>query len=961
MKKTGVVLSLLFIFLLSLCGGCSEKAQSPEEYPVYEKYRDIPGVTQQEIDAIEELRTKYGSFSVAMNYSTEAFQREDGTIGGYTSLFCLWLTDLFDIPFKAEILEWDDLISGLAAHEVDFTGELMATEERRKLYFMTDAIAERSIKIFRLKGASKLSDLAAGRKLRYAFLDGSTAGGYVTDASDYAFEITYVKDYGEAVHLLREGDIDAFFEDGSAEAAFDAYEDIDAEEFFPLIYTPISLSTANPELAPVVSIVQKYLEHGAIYHLTELYNQGEREYLRHKLFMQLTAEEKAYLKNRKIVRVGAEFDNYPASFYNKTEDQWQGIAIDVLDGVSELTGLSFTVANSSDAIWTQLLEDLEKGDVALITELIPSKDREGHFIWPDVPYSIDHYALISRAEQENISVNQIWYSSVAIAEDTAYAEVFGKWFPNHQHVKFYSSTDDCYLALETGEVDFVMANRNSMLSMTNYSEKPGFKVNILFDNTYESRFGLNADEEILCSIIGKAQKLVDTKSITDRWIHRVFDYRGKIARSQRLFLIGLAAMLLLVLALLVALLFRHRRSGKELEALVRRRTSELEVQTEAAKQASRAKSDFLSNMSHEIRTPLNAIIGMAQISRQIPQVPEKARTANEKIISASNHLLGVLNDILDMAKIESGKFSLAEEAFALLPAMEEVAEIFTQRCREKGVGFLVEFDPEIDVYVLGDKLRLKQVLINLLGNAVKFTDRDGRIVFAVQARRSSTEHIDLYFSVKDSGIGMTEEQLSRLFVAFSQADDAVAVKYGGTGLGLAISQNMVRKMGGKIEVESRPSQGSRFRFTVSFQKARKTEETGQPDGTPDFSGKRILLAEDVEVNRLILAELLSDTGVNIEEAADGKAALELFAQSPEGYYDLILMDIQMPRMNGYDAAVAIRKLSRSDAEAVPIIAMTANAFNEDVEKALEHGMNEHIAKPLDLQIVRKKLAAYLKK
>ena len=960
-RKLAIAGILVFLFLLPLAG-CQVKTETEPGSPVYGSYKDIPGVTQEEIAAIEALKKRHDAFVVAMNHSTEAFYRDDGTIGGYTALFCEWLTGLFGMPFAPSIVEWDALLEGLGSRAIDFTGELTATPERRTTYHMTDAIAERTIKMFRLAGAEKLSVLAAERTLRYAFLEGATSVAYVSEGADESFVPVYVNDYDEVAVLLRAGAIDAFFEDSTAEAAFDVYGDIVASQYFPLIYTPVSLSTANPELAPIVSVVQKYLDRGAVYHLTELYNRGERDYRKHKLFTRLTKEEKHYLRTHAAGRgvpIAVEYDNYPCSFYNTTERRWQGIVLDVLREIGGLTGLSFEIANEPGASWPELLGALTEGRVALISELIPSTERQGQFLWPDTPYCTDNFALISRAEQENIRVNQILYSSVALAEDTAYEEVFDKWFPDHPRTVRYDSTDACFLALERGDVDFVMASRNLMLSMTNYAEKPGFKVNILFSRTYSSSFGLNKNERVLCSIISKAQELVEMERISDQWIHRVFDYRAKLARTQMPYLIGLAALLALVLALLLILLRRNKRSGRELERLVRLRTQELEVQTEAAQEASRAKSEFLSRMSHEIRTPLNAIIGMAQVGRQVPGLPQKALEAVNEIITASNHLLGVLNDVLDMAKIESGKFVLADEPFALLTAMREVDGIIAQRCREKGIAFVAPLHDVPDIGVRGDKLRLKQVLINLLGNAVKFTDEGGRVRFTIAREREADDALTLRFAVEDNGIGMTDEQASRLFAAFEQADNTVAVKYGGTGLGLAISQNMVRKMGGEIVVESRIGEGSRFSFSITLPKAELAVETPAEDGPPDLSGHTILLAEDVEVNRLVLMELLGDTGLRIEMACDGPQALERFREAGPGYYGLILMDVQMPGMDGYETTRAIRALPREDARTIPIIAMTANAYKEDIDKALESGMNGHVAKPVDIGIVRSVLRRYL--
>jgi signal transduction histidine kinase len=404
-----------------------------------------------------------------------------------------------------------------------------------------------------------------------------------------------------------------------------------------------------------------------------------------------------------------------------------------------------------------------------------------------------------------------------------------------------------------------------------------------------------------------------------------------------------------------------RDSSKHLEDTVRERTRELEIQTAAAQVASRAKGEFLARMSHEIRTPLNAIIGMTQIARKTKS-REKVNSSLEEIATASSHLLDILNDILDMSKIESGKFALINEIFFLKTAMKEVTNIIRLRCADKHITLVTDFDTLPAAGVRGDRLRLKQVLINLLGNAVKFTPEGGKIEFSASAGGQSDTHITINFAVRDTGIGMNEEQLAKVFKAFEQGDNTISVHYGGTGLGLAISKSLVEMMGGDIIVQSKPGEGSTFTFTAKLEKTEEvfTDEAEKVEEAPDLSGKRILLAEDVEINRLILRELLMETRVSIDEADDGNDVLEKFIASPPNYYDLVFMDIQMPKMDGYEAARRIRALERPDAAEVPIIAITANAYREDIQRALDAGMNGHIAKPINLQAVMRILAEKLK-
>ena len=384
-------------------------------------------------------------------------------------------------------------------------------------------------------------------------------------------------------------------------------------------------------------------------------------------------------------------------------------------------------------------------------------------------------------------------------------------------------------------------------------------------------------------------------------------------------------------------------------------STELVEMKESAEESTRAKSAFLANMSHEIRTPLNAVIGMSEVARRrsIEHFPEIADMIDE-VLNASQHLLGVLNDILDFSKIESGKLTIIDEAFALKEALQSVESIFMRRCEEKEIQMDTNISELPELVVLGDELRIKQVLINLLGNAVKFTEDHGRISFLTQICSISEENIHLRFTIIDTGIGIAEGLLERLFTAFDQVDSTITRRFGGTGLGLAISQKLVEEMGGKISVKSKLNEGSEFSFELILP-ITATEETMQITLTPDelvtttLAGKRVLLVEDIEINRLILAELLGDTGLSLDEAEDGETAVHIFSQSNENHYDLIFMDIQMPGIDGYEAARQIRALNRCDATEIPIIAMTANAYREDIQKAMEAGMNAHIAKPIQVE------------
>ncbi|MDR1481690.1 MAG: transporter substrate-binding domain-containing protein [Synergistaceae bacterium] len=1116
-------------------------------------YLVVPGVTDEEILAIETLRRQTSGFVYGMNLTTETFYDQDGGIKGYSSLFCGWLTDLFGIPFKPEIYEWDELIDGLRSHEIDFCGELTATEERKGTYFMTDAIAERSVKLMRIAGSELVSNAEESRPPRYAFLEGVETYSQVANLTDEPFEPIFINNYDTAYRLLKSGEADAFFDESVAEAAFDRYDDVMAEDFFPHIYGPVSLSTRNPKLAPVISVVQKALQNGASSLLAELYKQGENDYLRHKLFSWLTGEEREYVRESVVsgrrVRLAAEYDNYPSSFYNERENEWQGVAFDVLREVKALTDLDFVVINDRFAEWPQLLWMLENGETQIITELVRSQNREGRFLWSDIPNQSDHYALLSRAEYDDISINEVLHLPIGIIKDTVYAEIFRDWFPNHANATEYANSIEAFDALERGEVDLVMASLNQLLCMTNFYERPGFKAIRIFERSYESFFGFNYEEKILASVVSKAMRLVDVKGISNRWARRVFDYRRKMERGQRLWLIGASILMLFVIALLFVLFLRRRQEGKILERTVFERTREIIRQDELlhaindaaalllamdesefedtlragmermarcvgvdrvriwksgmedgalvytqafewlereimprsgssdwktafpyikiipawetklsdglcinglfrnlsraeqdllapygilsflvipifmeekfwgfinfdncheehafsedeesilrsgslllsnavvrnettrnlvrareeAISSTKAKSAFLATVSHELRTPLNAIIGLSEVELR-ENLPQRTQSNLEKILNSGSNLLAIVNDILDISKIEAGGFEITPKDFDVATLINDIVQLNIVRIGSKNISFSLEIDENIPAKLHGDELRIKQVLNNLLSNAFKYTN-EGRVIFRVHSRREDDSAV-VRFTVMDTGVGIEREEIGKLFEAYSQMRSRPDHNIEGTGLGLSITKHLAQLMGGTISVKSKYGRGSVFIVTFRLKIADKTSigsETADNLRRLRFMGDRVrgrrdlvraympqgrvLVVDDVMTNLDVARGLMMPYGLTVDCVSGGREAIGLIRAISDdipdsGKYDIIFMDHMMPGMDGVETTRVIRKeIGTEYARTVPIVALTANALSGSRDMFLRNGFNGFISKPIDI-------------
>jgi signal transduction histidine kinase len=919
-------------------------------------YLDVPGITQEEIDGIERVKAARKSLVFANERSSELFTGMDGRLGGAAVLISGWLTEFFGIRVEPAIIPWRGIVEGLEDGKVDFTGEMNPSGQRQRHYFMTTPISERSIQYMRMPGAEPLSEIRLTRPVRYAFLMGSVNFRLARDSVVRPYVASSMPDIGEAWRALASGKVDAYVAEAPVKASFDPFGEVVTVNILPVVTSEVSLTARRQELAPFISTVQKYLDSSGRSSFQEFYREGYRDYIRTRFLSSLTRAELEWVRNRsrenggEPVLVGLEFDNYPISFYNEREGEFQGIAVDILNEIRDLTGLRMEEAPGAPESWPSTLDMLESGEISVVSELVRTPGREGRFLWTDKPYLTDRYAFLSLTGTPDVTLLDVRDMRVGLSKSSDYSELFWKWFPEHSRTVTYPDNVQPFGGLERGEVDLVMGTHNELLAMTNYLERPYFKVNILIDRNYESFFGISRKDPELRSIISKAQMLVDTEEIASRWRTRVFDYRGALARARMPFMAAGLGLLALVIVLLTVMFVRSRRVGRMLEEAVAFRTEELTRQIAISERASKAKSDFLARTSHEIRTPMNAIIGFSELAQREHGKPG-ALEYIRGIRSAGASLLTIINDILDFSKIESGGLQLAPAPYRASSLLNDAVTLIRVRMGERPVKLVTELSRDIPSVMTGDSGRIRQILLNLLSNAVKYTER-GRIRLSAEAERVGEDSARLSFEVEDTGLGIRPEDLARLFGEFTRLDEKRNSGVEGTGLGLAIARSLCRAMGGDIEAESTYGIGSVFRAwivqkVVDWTPMGPLAEGGgelQESGRASFAapGAEVLIVDDYASNLMVAEGLLAPYGMRLTFASGGPESVALAGGRR---FDLILMDHMMPEMDGMEACRAIRAMKGGSH--VPIVALTANAVAGMREMYLANGFDDFLSKPVD--------------
>ena len=691
--------------------------------------------------------------------------------------------------------------------------------------------------------------------------------------------------------------------------------------------------------------------------------------------MKLTVEERSSQLEEMVTQIQANLQSGLQTHWNLAtglNDAIQGEHFEneqeLCDNIARLEKMFCTDMYGSqvmllDAQGTGYLKD---GPVGIWNDIIHLTDGKNQHTFVSETDNIDGCFLVFSQELVSpvtMGENNVRFTHVVLLKDIktvkqyyttmTYGGSAATYFIKSNGIMAYFDADDddvigarnIFKALE--EVEYVQGQ--SFEIVTEQLDRDGIAVaNIMLNKTeyYYCITTLDDYDMKLMLLIPADSVAVSTMNMMDSTI-----------RTGVVFILAMA-----VLMLLAVISFIRVQQSSQMVKVEQETNRELNRLRMVAESANAAKSTFLNNMSHDIRTPMNAIIGFTNIAVKHNPPPE-IKSCLDKISESSEHLLALINDVLDISRIESGKIKYTPTPVDIAEVTDSVLTIMYGYLSNRSITFRTELEEPKMRYVLTDAVRVREILVNILGNAVKFTNDGGTVTYSVSYHPAKDDrYINVRYRIADTGIGMEEEFVDRIFDEFSQEEHGARTQYKGTGLGMAITKRYIDLMGGTISVESRKGAGSTFTVELPMEIAEACEvkKKDYSVGNTDLTGLKILLAEDNDLNAEIAIVQLEELGMQITRAADGEEAVRFFAENPEGTFDLIFMDVMMPKMNGYEATKAIRCLpNRPDAVMIPIIAMTANAFAEDVQASLDAGMNGHLSKPIVMDEVVKTIAGNL--
>ena len=883
-------------------------------------------------------------------YENEVFQEgaQDGTVKtGYAYEYYRKLSEYTGWKYEYVYGGFGDLYQMLLDGEIDLLAGLAWREERASLIcYPKNIMGHESYYLVKHDSDPGITaDPATMNGCRIGVLDSamvSVLNQYLADNNVKAEVVTY-SDHVQLFNAFDSKDLDIL----AAES--DGAHGREHSEVLTVFGTSdyyLCVNKNRPDLLAELNSAQALLAAEEPNYLNSLSAKYYSVSVTARAFSQA---ERDWMNTHDTLRIGY-LENYLP--YCDTDDHGEvtGIVRDVIPALLKSVELQdVTVIYTGYKSYDDMITGIGKGEIDVAFPV-------GGGLYYSEENGIYQSNAVSSAPAELIykdSFSETTTAHFAVNENNRMQYYFVRTNYPDAEITFYPSTEECLEAVLAGKAGCVTLNglrANDILRNRKYED-----LSIYQTSYNDSRcFGVEIGNEGLLKLLNRGINVLGgdyAQSISYRYTDGLYSYDFVDVLRDHLLLFSL--IIFAVVALIVFLLVRD----------ILRTRKEIRVK----ESANRAKTTFLNNMSHDIRTPLNAIIGFTSLAESHIDDKEQVRDYLGKISVSGQHLLSLINDVLDMSRIESGKVTIEESDVHLSDVIRELRTMVQSDVDSKQIEFFVSTEDLIHEDIVTDKLHLKEILLNILSNAIKFTPAGGAIRFRVTEKPSPSEALACFdFSIKDNGIGMSEEYRKTIFDAFTRERTSTVSGIQGTGLGMAITKSLVDMMGGTITVSSTEGKGSEFVVNLSCkissspaEAVEASEDTVKSPALPDLSGKRVLLAEDNEMNQMIAEAILTESGLTVEMAGDGLEALEKVRNAPAGYYDIILMDIQMPRMDGYEAAKQIRSLEDKEKATIPIVAVTANAFEEDKLIAMEAGMNGHLAKPYDIPAIMEMLTKLL--
>ena len=882
---------------------------------------------------------------------------EDGNRSGYGYDFLRLMARYWDVDYEYVGYDksWEEMQQMLIDGEIDMVTSARRTPEREELFDFSRPIGTNN---GILTVRSDNSTIVEGKYstydgMRVALLRGNSRNDEFAEyarTKGFTYKSVYFDSAEEIAEALQNGTVDAIVTSSLRKMNNERIlEKFGSSDFYVIV------KKGNTELLNKINYAIDQMNAAEGSWKTTLYNKNYETTDTKNL--EYTEEEKriiAQYSKENPLHVLCDPTRYPYSYTENGEVK--GILPDYFRKIADYAGLSYEFlvpATRDEYIAYQSNKDAV--NISIDARMDTDNYAETKEWGVTAPYITMRMARVTRRDFDgNINV-------VTTVNQTASTSIADVLAPGAEKL-MCSTRQEMMEAVRNGKADAAFVYYYMAQAFVNSDTTGTMTYMPLEQPTFSYRMVVSSTENhALAGILTKAMYAMPDNLVEDLATQYTTYKATNLTLADMIRLHPVTAVAIIVfiswMAVTLIVIVNRLQTRRKLQLAAQQKAKEMTVLAEQAQAASKAKSTFLSNMSHDIRTPMNAIIGFTNIALHQDSVPEM-HNCLKKIEESSDHLLSLLNDVLDLSRIESGKVEFSPVPANITAVTDSVIEIVKGMLLNRELNFEVHREPLQNPYVMTEPVRIREILVNILNNAVKFTKDGGTIRFDAGNRPGAdAQHIVICYRIKDTGIGMSEEFQKKIFDEFAQEENGVRTQYKGTGLGMPISKKYIELMGGTITVDSRKGVGTTFTVEIPMEltNAEKVEKTKPLVQHNDLKGIKVLLAEDNDLNAELATILLEDLGMTVTRAADGQEVVDLFAEHPAGTYDIILMDIMMPKMDGHQAAKAIRAMyaDRPDAEEIPIIALSANAFSEDVQASLDAGMNGHVSKPLNMEEVTK--------